>query len=322
MKLGTAMENVDSTLGFVFPGQGSQSVGMLRELAATYPEAEGTFAVANEALGFDLWGLITEGPEPELNRTENTQPALLACSVAIWRIWTAATSIRPACMAGHSLGEYSALVCAGALAFEDALRLVRERGRLMQEAVPSGVGAMAAVLGLEDERIVQLCESISTPEAVVAAANFNAPGQVVVAGHGPAVQRLVELAKSEGAKRSVLLPVSVPSHCLLMKGAAEKLSGFLASISIELPAIPVLHNVDVLKHANATEIRTALEQQMYASVRWSDTVRAMRVAGITRFVECGPGKVLAGLNKRIAPDSTIRSVNDTESLNLALEFVE
>lgn len=316
------MERVDGTLGFVFPGQGSQSVGMLGELAAAHPEVESTFTVANEVLGFDLWGLIKGGPEAELNRTENTQPALLACSVAAWRIWTRITSIRPACMSGHSLGEYSALVCTGALAFEDALRLVRERGRLMQQAVPPRIGAMAAVLGLEDELIVRLCASVSTPEAVVSAANFNAPGQVVVAGHTPAVQRLVEVAKAEGAKRSVLLPVSVPSHCVLMKDAAAQLRRLLTSIPFHAPAIPVLHNVDVLKHDVDAEIRAVLEQQMYGSVRWSDTVKTMRAAGITRFVECGPGKVLAGLNKRIAPDSTIRSINDTESLNLALEFVQ
>lgn len=316
------IESVDRTLAFVFPGQGSQSVGMLRGLEARHAVVEDTFAAAADVLGFDLWRLISDGPDQDLNRTENTQPALLASSVAMWRLWTGASPVRPAYMAGHSLGEYAALVCAGALAFEDALRLVRERGRLMQQAVPEGLGAMAAVLGLDDERIIRLCESISTPEALVAAANFNAPGQVVVAGHAAAVQRLVELAKAEGAKRSMLLPVSVPSHCLLMENAAEKLLAMLGSVRLRKPSIPVLRNVDVLQHADEADMRVALAKQMYSPVRWSESVRTMVDSGITRFIECGPGKVLAGLTKRCAPDATTRSINDEESLKLALEFVQ
>ena len=320
--MGFGMAGVDDTVAFIFPGQGSQAPGMLLEWAARHPEIERTFATASELLGFDLWALTTQGPEEELNRTENTQPALLAASVAIWRIWCEASERRPAWLAGHSLGEYSALVCAGAMRFEDAVPLVRERGRLMQKAVPAGVGAMAAVLGLDDERIIQLCESVSRPDALVAAANFNAPGQVVVAGHAEAVKGLVDAAKAEGARRSVLLPVSVPSHCPLMKPAADRLAAALAGIPIECPRVPVLHNVDVRPHQGADEIRTALAEQMYLPVRWSDTVRALAAAGVSRFVECGPGKVLAGLNKRIVPGGTTTSLNDEESLNNLLESLQ
>lgn len=313
---------VDSALAFLFPGQGSQSVGMLRNLATLYPEVEITFAEASRVLGFDLWELVSEGPEQELNRTENTQPALLAASVSIWRIWSGSSEVRPGWMAGHSLGEYSALVCAGALSFEDAVLLVRERGRLMQEAVPDGVGAMAAILGLEDRQVIDLCASISQPDALVSAANFNAPQQVVVAGHADAVQRLVALAKAQGAKRSVLLAVSAPSHCPLMKPAAAGLESALATLSLKPPVTPVLHNVDVLPHQPPQEIREALAAQMWRPVRWAETVKAMTAAGACRFVECGPGKVLSGLQKRIAPDSTIVALNDQVSLNNLLESMQ
>lgn len=309
----------DREVAFIFPGQGSQAIGMLGSLASRHPEVERTFAAASELLEFDLWQLVARGPEDDLNKTENTQPALLAASVAVWRVWCAVSERRPSWMAGHSLGEYSALVCAGAMRFEDAVLLVRERGRLMQRAVPAGDGAMAAVLGLDDDRVTSLCEAISRPEALVSAANFNAPGQVVVAGHAEAVGRLVDAAKAEGARRSVLLPVSVPSHCPLMKPAADSLASLLSAIPIESPSIPILHNVDVQPHQSAPEIRAALAEQMHNPVRWSETIRALTMAGATRFVECGPGKVLAGLNKRIAPEHTTISLHDEESLNHVLE---
>jgi len=313
---------VHGTLGFVFPGQGSQSVGMLRDLAAHHAEIQQVFAEASEVLGFDLWELVCDGPEEDLNRTENTQPAMLAADVAVWRVWTVCSEIRPAWMAGHSLGEYSALVCANAISFEDAVRLVRARGRLMQNAVPPGDGAMAAILGLEDERLVQLCKSTSMPGGVVSAANFNAPGQVVIAGHSAAVRRVVDRAKSEGAKRSVVLPVSVPSHCSLMTDAAESLNPILANTPCYPPQTPVLHNVDVAVHESPDEIRSALVAQMYRSVRWSETVKSMCAKGVNRFVECGPGKVLSGLSKRIAPDCSVYSTGDEESLTKAKESVQ
>ncbi len=316
------MVHVDNALAFLFPGQGSQSVGMLRDLAARHPEVELTFGEASRVLGFDLWALVSHGPEQDLNRTEITQPALLAASVAIWRIWLQRSAVRPAWMAGHSLGEYSALVCAGALAFEQAVLLVRERGRLMQQAVPDGAGAMAAILGLEHAQVIELCASVSRPDALVSPANFNAPGQVVVAGHAAAVQRLVNAAKAQGARRSVLLAVSVPSHCLLMKLAAANLESILSALSLQTPAPPVVHNVDVLPHHSAQEIRDALTAQMYSPVRWSETIRAMTAAGASRFMECGPGKVLSGLQKRIAPESIVYSLNDETSLNNALESVQ
>jgi [acyl-carrier-protein] S-malonyltransferase len=316
------MADIDSALAFIFPGQGSQAVGMLRDLAALHSEVEHTFAEASRVLGFDLWHLVARGPEQDLNRTENTQPALLAASVAIWRIWSRCSEIRPAWMAGHSLGEYSALVCAGALNFEDAVLLVRERGRLMQQAVPEGTGAMAAILGLDDARVGELCAAVTRPEALVSPANFNAPGQVVVAGHAAAVRRLVDAAKAEGARRSVLLAVSVPSHCLLMEPAAARLESILSAVTIRSPGTPVLHNVDVLPHQSAPEIREALTAQMYRPVRWSETIKAMTAAGATQFIECGPGRVLAGLQRRIAPESAARAINEQESLNNALESVQ
>lgn len=315
------MVGVDESLAFLFPGQGSQAVGMLGAFAATYPSVRETFAEAADVLGFDLWDLVAQGPEDELNRTENTQPALLVSSIAIWRVWGERTVVRPAWMAGHSLGEYSALVCSGTLEFADAVRLVRERGRAMQQAVPAGVGAMAAILGLSDELIAELCEATSRDDACVSAANFNSPGQVVIAGHAPAVQRLVELAKSQGAKRALMLPVSVPSHCPLMLPAAERLGSMLSSLTIRGPDARVVHNVDVAAHADEQEIREALVAQLHHPVRWSETIRTMAASGVRQFVECGPGKVLAGLNKRIVPECAVTSINDPESLNKLLESV-
>lgn len=314
------MSVVDNGLAFLFPGQGSQSVGMLSGLAEAHPEVEETFRTASEVLGYDVWALVQNGPEERLNSTQFTQPAMLAAGVAAWRVWCAKSGVRPGWMAGHSLGEYTALVCAGALGFEDGLRLVAERARLMQDAVPPEVGAMAAVLGLSDEQVVAVCKQASSAAETVTAANFNAPSQVVVAGHRPAVARAIELAKAEGAKRAVLLPVSVPSHCPLMKPAAERFKPVLEAVAIESPAIGVVHNVDVAMHPAPEVIRSALEKQLYGSVRWADSILFMSQQGVDRFVECGPGKVLAGLNKRIVSDVKTEAIFDPSSLAKALDL--
>ncbi|QSA97391.1 ACP S-malonyltransferase [Methylococcus sp. EFPC2] len=316
------MSVTDNGLAFVFPGQGSQSVGMLQELAAEHAEVQETYAEASDVLGFDLWRLVVDGPAEELNLTENTQPAMLAAGVAVWRVWRKVSEVVPAWSAGHSLGEYTALVCADAIAYRDAVSLVRERARLMQAAVAPGVGAMAAILGLDDHVVVEVCSSVSTAEQVVTPANFNAPGQVVIAGHAAAVEKAIEAAKSHGAKRAVILPVSVPSHCPLMQEAAEKFHAILAGVKIESPAITVIHNVDVAPHPAPEVIASALEKQLYGSVRWADSVRFMYEQGVHRFVECGPGKVLAGLTKRIAPEARAEAVFSPDSLNKALELVK
>ncbi|HFD79422.1 MAG TPA: [acyl-carrier-protein] S-malonyltransferase [Gammaproteobacteria bacterium] len=299
------MNSSSSSFAMVFPGQGSQSVGMLADLAAHYPQVRDTFAEASSVLGYDLWDRVANGPAELLNQTSCTQPAMLAAGVATWRCWQSRSDAVPRLMAGHSLGEYSALVCAGALAFADAVALVEKRGRFMQEAVPEGTGAMAAILGLEDERVQELCEQAAGDE-VLSAVNFNSPGQVVIAGHAAAVERGIALAKEAGARRALPLPVSVPSHCILMKPAAEALAAELAAIEIHTPSIEVLHNVDVAVHADAAGIREALAAQLYRPVRWVETVRAIHAAGIPLVLEAGPGKVLAGLNKRI--DKTMVAV--------------
>ena len=311
------------SLAFVFPGQGSQSVGMLAQLATTCPQVHDTFAQASAVLGYDLWALVQSGPEAELNQTHKTQPAMLAAGVAVWRAWQAQGGKMPVMMAGHSLGEYTALVCAGALEFTDAVRLVAERGRYMQDAVPAGQGAMAAILGLEDAQVIQVCgDAAALPGAahgeVVSAANFNSPGQVVVAGSTAAVARAVDLAKQAGAKRALLLPVSVPSHCALMKPASERLAALLQTITIKSPTVPVLHNADVQAYSDAQQIRDALVRQLYNPVRWTEAVRAMASAGVKTLVECGPGKVLVGLNKRIDRDMAVLPVYDSGTLAEAL----
>ncbi len=308
-------------LAFVFPGQGSQSVGMLNDLAATYPDVKQTFERASDALQKDLWALVTDNAlEAELNQTHNTQPAMLAVGVAVWNVWTKHSAIRPAWMAGHSLGEYSALVCAGALDFEDAIKLVALRGQLMQQAVPEGVGAMAAILGLDDHDVVKVCAEAAGND-VVSAVNFNSQGQVVIAGHTAAVERAMAGAKAAGAKRAVLLPVSVPSHCALMQPAAEKLAEALENLTINAPNATLIHNVDVLSHRSPELIRHALKEQLYKPVRWVDTIKFMTDQGVTRFVECGAGKVLIGLNKRIAKDAAHFSVYDVETMNNAMEQI-
>jgi len=307
------------SLAFVFPGQGSQSVGMLAALAAAEPLVQETFAEASAVLGYDLWALCQAGPETELGNTERTQPAMLAAGVATWRVWRQHGGPRPVAMAGHSLGEYTALVCSGALDFPVAIDLVRFRGQVMQQAVPLGQGAMAAVLGLDDAAVADACREAEQGE-VVEAVNFNAPGQVVIAGNATAVARAIEAAKARGAKRAVTLPVSVPSHSRLMTGAAGQLAERLAGVELRLPDVPAVYTVDVQTHASPAGIRQALKEQLYKPVRWADTVRAMLASGVTTVVECGPGKVLTALNRRIErrPDLSMLAVDDPESLAAAL----
>ncbi|MGC0858887.1 ACP S-malonyltransferase [Pantoea agglomerans] len=302
---------------FAFPGQGSQTVGMLTELAATYPLVEETFREASDALGYDLWQLVSQGPAEELNKTWQTQPALLAASVAVYRVWQQQGGEQPALMAGHSLGEYSALVCAGVLNFADAVKLVELRGKLMQEAVPEGTGAMQAIIGLDDAAIRKACEE-SAQGQVVSPVNFNSPGQVVIAGNKEAVERAGAACKAAGAKRALPLPVSVPSHCALMKPAADKLAVALESITFNTPAVPVINNVDVKAETDAAAIRHALVRQLYSPVRWTESVEAMAAQGVTQLLEMGPGKVLTGLTKRIVDSLTAAAVNDTASLTAAL----
>lgn len=309
-----------ATHAFVFPGQGSQSVGMLAELAEQAPLVQGTFDEASEALGLDLWALSQQGPKETLDQTENTQPAMLAAGVAVWRCWRERGGPEPALMAGHSLGEYSALVCAEALNFADAVRLVADRGRLMQAAVPAGQGAMAAILGLDDATVSEVCAAEAQGQ-VLEPVNFNAPGQVVVAGDAAAVERCAAAAKTAGAKRAVLLPVSAPSHCALMRTAGEQLAGRLAEIEIRSPRIPVLHNVSVARGADPQAIRDLLASQLHQPVRWVETIRAFAEQGLTQVVEAGPGKVLTGLGKRIEKGMTHLAVADTAGLELALSEV-
>ncbi|CAI0715959.1 Malonyl CoA-acyl carrier protein transacylase [Serratia marcescens] len=303
---------------FVFPGQGSQTVGMLAELAAQFPIVEETFGEASSALGYDLWQLVQQGPAEELNKTWQTQPALLAASVAIFRVWQQQGGKAPALMAGHSLGEYSALVCAGVLDFKAAIRLVELRGKLMQEAVPEGTGAMYAIIGLDNDAIAKACEE-SAQGQVVSPVNFNSPGQVVIAGHKEAVERAGAACKAAGAKRALPLPVSVPSHCALMKPAADKLAVALQDITFNAPQVPVVNNVDVRTENDPEAIRSALVRQLYSPVRWTESVEFIAAQGVTSLLEVGPGKVLTGLTKRIVDTLTAAAVNDTASLSAALE---
>jgi [acyl-carrier-protein] S-malonyltransferase len=309
------------TFACIFPGQGSQSVGMLAGLAEAYPQVRETYQEASAALGYDLWQLVQDGPEAELNQTHITQPAMLAGGVAVWRILQAQGLAQPVALAGHSLGEYSALVAAGSLTLGDAAALVADRGRFMQQAVPAGVGAMAAILGLDDEQVIAVCDQAAQGE-VVTAVNFNSPGQVVVAGNAAAVERAVEQAKAAGAKRALLLPVSVPSHCSLMAPAAEQLADRLAGITIHSPDIPVINNVDVSAESEPEAIRDALTRQLFSPVRWVETINALADRGVQQVVECGPGKVLAGLNKRINRDMVAHTTVDVDSLMQALQAIK
>ncbi|MBS4431645.1 ACP S-malonyltransferase [Pectobacterium punjabense] len=302
----------------VFPGQGSQTVGMLAELAAEYPIVTETFAQASEALGYDLWQLTQQGPAEELNKTWQTQPALLTASVAIWRAWQQQGGKTPALMSGHSLGEYSALVCAGVLDFQQAVRLVELRGKLMQEAVPEGTGAMYAIIGLDNEAIAKACEE-SAQGQVVSPVNFNSPGQVVIAGNKDAVERAGAACKAAGAKRALPLPVSVPSHCALMEPAAKKLAIALESVTFNSPVIPVVNNVDASIETTPEAIRDALVRQLHCPVRWTDCVEFMASQGVESLLEVGPGKVLTGLTKRIVDTLTAVAVNDPASLSAAIE---
>lgn len=302
----------------VFPGQGSQTVGMLAELAAENPLVEQTFAEASDALGYDLWQLVQQGPAEELNKTWQTQPALLAASVAIFRVWQEKGGKAPSMLAGHSLGEYSALVCAGVIAFADAIKLVELRGKLMQEAVPEGTGAMQAIIGLDNASIVKACEE-SAQGQVVSPVNFNSPGQVVIAGNKEAVERAGAACKAAGAKRALPLPVSVPSHCALMKPAADKLAEALLQLTFNAPQFPVVNNVDVQCETSGEAIRSALVRQLYSPVRWTECVEFMARQGVTSLLEAGPGKVLTGLTKRIVDTLTAAAVNDPASLSAALE---
>jgi [acyl-carrier-protein] S-malonyltransferase len=305
------------SLAFVFPGQGSQAVGMLSALAEQFSEVEATYAEASEVLGYSLWDLVQNGPDTELNQTHITQPAMLSAGVAAWRCWQAQGGATPELMAGHSLGEYSALVCSGALGFADAVALVAERGRLMQQAVPAGTGAMAAIIGLDDQAVIDVCASAAGDD-VLSAVNFNAPGQVVIAGNAAAVERAVPAAKAAGAKRAIVLPVSVPSHCALMQPAADQLAQTLANITIQTPNIPVINNVSVAQEQDADAIRAALVAQLHSPVRWVETIQSMAADGVDTLVECGPGKVLVGLNKRIIKGMTSFPVFDPAGLEKAL----
>ncbi len=291
----------------LFPGQGSQSVGMLAALAAAHPVVEETFTEANGVLGWDVGKLIRSGPESELNRTERTQPALLAAGIAVWRVWQQQNAEPPAALAGHSLGEYSALVAAGSLPFAEALKIVELRAQLMQEAVPAGTGGMSAVIGMDDAAVEKMCGAYIGAHAgeVLEPVNYNAPGQVVVAGTTAALKWLDSHGKDHGARMVVRLPVSVPSHCSLMKMAALKLAGRLTQIPFHTPVIPVLHNLNAGQHTQPVALRAALREQLYKPVRWAQTIQTLTAQGVSLFLECGPGKVLSGINKRIGKLSSI-----------------
>ncbi|AWW33538.1 [acyl-carrier-protein] S-malonyltransferase [Mannheimia varigena] len=305
-----------SKFAMVFPGQGSQAVGMLADLAPQFAIVEKTFAEASEVLGYDLWDLVQNGTAEELGQTQRTQPALLAASVAIFRVWQEKyPELKPSVMAGHSLGEYSALVCAGVLNFQDAIKLVELRGNAMQEAVPAGSGAMYAIIGLDNEAIITACEQAANETGeIVSAVNFNSPGQVVIAGTKAAAEKAGELCKAAGAKRALPLAVSVPSHCALMKPAAEKLATALQNIELNQPLVPVINNVDVAVESDAEAIRNALVRQLYSPVRWTETVEKMAQDGITTLYEIGPNKVLTGLTSRIVKELSAQAVNDVASL--------
>ncbi len=308
-------------LAFVFPGQGSQSVGMMSGFAGLEPVRE-TFREASDLLGEDLWAMADNGPAETLNLTTNTQPLMLVAGVAVFRAWRQAGGPCPDVVAGHSLGEYSALVAAGAMKFSDAVPLVRFRAKCMQEAVPAGAGAMAAILGLDDDGVRAACEQASRGDELAEAANFNAPGQVVVAGQKAAVERAIENAKQKGAKRAMLLPMSVPSHCTLMKPASERLASKLNELALEEPKMPVIHNESVAPAENVRQLREALVRQLYRPVRWAETITWLVDSGVTHIVECGPGKVLAGLNRRIGGNAQTIALTDTNSLNDAVSLLK
>ncbi|MEH6627682.1 MAG: ACP S-malonyltransferase [Motiliproteus sp.] len=308
---------MNQTLAFVFPGQGSQQLGMLSELGEQHPIIKETFAVASEGLGYDLWDLIQNGPDSDLNSTDKTQPALLTSGVALWRLWQQLGGDTPSILAGHSLGEYTALVCADVISLEQGVKLVKARGEFMQQAVPAGQGAMAAILGLDDALVEEACAKAADGD-VVSAVNYNSPGQIVIAGSAEAVSRAIALCKEAGAKRAMSLPVSVPSHCALMQPAAEKLAQVLDQLQINEAKIPVIQNVNAAVSANLAEIKQNLLAQLYSPVRWTDTINAMAEQGIETIIECGPGKVLSGLNKRIQRSLNVAAINDAAGFEKAL----
>ncbi|PST93952.1 MULTISPECIES: ACP S-malonyltransferase [Photobacterium] len=306
-----------SKFAIVFPGQGSQTVGMLADLAEQFDVVKQTFAEASDALGYDLWALVQNGPVEDLNQTQRTQPALLTASVAIWRVWQQQGGEQPVVLAGHSLGEYSALVCAGVIDFQAAVKLVELRGKLMQEAVPAGVGAMSAIIGLDNDAIAAACAQ-AAEDQVCSPVNFNSPGQVVIAGNKEAVERANVLCKEAGAKRALPLPVSVPSHCALMKPAADKLAIALEGLAFSAPTVPVINNADVATETDPVAIKLALVKQLYNPVRWTESVERMAAEGVEELLEMGPGKVLTGLTKRIDRALGGAAVNDVASLTAAL----
>ena len=307
---------------FVFPGQGSQSVGMVKDLAESFSLVKECYQEASDTISVDIWKLVQEGPAEELNQTQNTQPVMLAASFAISRIWADSTSQVPTVVAGHSFGEVSALTCANSMVFKDACLLARKRGELMQNAVPVGTGAMAAILGLEDDVLDALCQSVSTEDTVVEAVNYNAPGQVVVAGHTSAVELLIDSAKESGAKRALKLPVSVPAHSSLMKPAAEQFSQALADIDIQMPGTPIIQNATLASPNSADDIRSALQAQLYSPVKWVDTIQLIKAMDVTHVIEMGPGKVLSGLHKRIDKSLKSHCISDNASLETALKSIE
>ncbi len=308
-----------SHLAFVFPGQGSQKIGMLADLAGQYPVVTEAFSEASSVLGYDLWDLVQNGSQEDINLTERTQPLLLTASVAVWRVWQQQGGVQPAFMAGHSLGEWSALVCAGVVAFADAVKLVQQRGKFMQEAVPAGQGAMAAVIGLDDALIIEACKKAEQGD-VVAAVNFNSPGQVVIAGAVAAVERASALCKEAGAKRALPLPVSAPFHTSLMRPAADRLAEQIHNTVFSAPVIPVVHNVTAESEVDPEKIKALMIEQIFSAVRWVECVNTLSARGVTTTIECGPGKVLSGLNKRINKDLNTLSIETPEELLGALEI--
>lgn len=312
---------MSTSLAFVFPGQGSQSLGMLAELGAQYPLILDTFKEASDALGYDLWALTQQGPEEQLNQTDKTQPAILTASIALWRLWLAEGGARPAFVAGHSLGEYSALVAAGSLTLGEAVKLVERRGQLMQEAVPAGQGGIAAILGLDDAVVIEACAEAAQGE-VVSAVNFNSPGQVVIAGAKAAVERAIEGCKARGAKRALPLPVSVPSHCALMRPAAEKFAASIEAIDWQTPSIPLVQNVSASVATDVATLKSDLLKQLYMPVRWVESVAFLASQGAVNLVECGPGKVLAGLNKRCAEGVSTTNLDTPDAFAAARAAVQ
>lgn len=310
-----------STFAFVFPGQGSQHVGMLGELARVYPQVLRMFEAVSDRLGYDLWKLVQQGPEDRLNQTEQTQAAMLTADVAIYNLLEQRLGIQPAMMAGHSLGEYAALVCAKAISLVDAAELVSQRGRLMQETVPLGFGAMAVIVGLPDDKIQSICVKASTAQEQVTPANYNAIGQVVIAGHAPAIARAMALAEDLGARMAKIIPVSVPCHCPLLTKAAERFEKYLQAATFSVPEVPVFSNVDLSVYETPAQIKLLLQKQLYSPVRWVETIQMMKQKGVEHVIECGPGRVLAGLVKRIDGSLNALSVYDSSSLDIALSKI-